>query len=321
MNLTKLFSSLFGSEKANIERASLPWVLEQSESVHGLTRLNWGLVYKRVEADFTHQDQHALWGDIAHTWLCSLRADLGDAYDISESDNFMMLSCESAHYNQTLLRYLEQCRRRLMHFLKGIANDDGFGKYVVIVFENNDRYYDYVSYFGPEEGTFGMSSGSFMSYGYEHFVFPHQDIHQTEPVAAHELTHAMVSHLPIPLWLNEGLAVNMEALLTGLGGLNLTRDLYAQHQSFWDEKNIQEFWRGESFSRPDDGQKLSYQLARILVSNLSEDQASFVGFCNKADWKDAGESAMVDFYQVSLSEMLVNFLGDGSWGPIPSRWN
>ena len=34
----------------------------------------------------------------------------------------------------------------------------------------------------------------------------------------HEMTHGSVAHLPLPLWLNEGLAVNTERRLAGATG-------------------------------------------------------------------------------------------------------
>jgi hypothetical protein len=227
----------------------------------------------------------------------------------------MLLSCEAPPYNKALLSYLEISRRRLLRYLDGIARDDGFGKFVVMVYEDNNRYYDYVSYFGSQEGTFGMSGGMFIHQGYGHLVFPHHEIENTELVAGHEMSHALVSHLNLPVWLDEGIAVNMEGVLKSYNSSPITHDLFDEHQIFWTEDNIQEFWFGESFSRSDEGQKLSYQLARILVSNLSEDIDTFVQFCNQADWKDAGEKALQRSYNFSLQDLLVNFLGDGDWLP------
>ena len=199
--------------------------------------------------------------------------------------------------------------------MKGIAKDQGYGKFVVMIFEDNDRYYDYVSHYGPQEGTFGMSAGMFIQDGYGHLVFPHREISMTELVAGHEMAHALVSHLEMPLWLNEGLAVNMEGALKGVNSSPITHHSFDKHQKFWSEENIQEFWTGESFARPDEGQELSYQLARILVDNLSEDSVAFVQFCNQAHWRDSGEKAVVENYGVSLQTMMENFLGDGSWRP------
>jgi hypothetical protein len=46
------------------------------------------------------------------------------------------------------------------------------------------------------------------------------------------------------------------------------------------------------------------------VFNLVQDFAAFVAFCNQADWKDAGDKAMLENYGLSLQDLLFNFLGE-----------
>jgi len=191
-------------------------------------------------------------------------------YTKIETDNFILISSEDHRYNKSLSVFLERCRKRLLSIAKGVCADEGFGKHVVIVFANIDTYYDYISYYGPQEGTYGLSSGMYLNYGYGHFVFQQGDMNMSEPIAAHEMTHALLAHLTPEM---------------------INKSAYKLHQDFWDREKIQQFWHGESFSRPDDGQKLSYQLAQILVTNLSKDYKAFVEFANKANWSDSGEIA------------------------------
>jgi len=216
--------------------------------------------------------------------------------------------------------FLERCRKRLLATAKGICKDEGFGKHIVIVFANLDSYYDYVSYYGPQEGTYGLSSGMYMNYGYGHFVFQQDDLDMAEPIATHEMTHALLSHLPLPVWLDEGMAVNMESVISSSIPRRLNKSLFELHQSYWNEKTIQGFWRGESFSKADEGQELSYHLAQILVTNLSKNFDAFVQFANKANWSDAGESAINEIYNLSLGDIVASFLGEGNWHPESSLW-
>lgn len=155
-----------------------------------------------------------------------------------------------------------------------------------------------------------------MNYGYGHFVFQHDNLDRAEPIAAHEMTHALLTHLPIPLWLNEGMAVNMEAMICGHLPPRLNRSMLDLHNEFWGESQIQEFWRGDSFSRPDDGQQLSYQLAQVLVSNLSKDYQAFEAFANQADFKDGGEAALNRVYGISLGELVDSILGSDNWSTV-----
>lgn len=281
---------------------------------------DWELIAKFVDENQHEKNQDQLWSDIARSWLHSLGSSLAHDYIKTETENFILLSSKNQRYNKLLITFLERCRKRLLSRTKGIFADEGLGKHVVIAFENLDSYYDYISHYGPQEGTYGLSSGMYLNYGYGHFVFQGDDLSTAESIAAHEMTHALLSHLPIPMWLNEGIAVNMESLLGGYPPERLDRSMAEQHQDFWTSKTIQQFWTGESFFRPDDGQKLSYQLAQILVAELSTNYDTFSEFANSADWRNAGENAFLDIYDLSLGDMVANFLGDGDWSPRPDEW-
>ena len=298
----------------------MDWLEQHFTVENSLSRPNWEPIYRHAESELSNEDQDKLWTEIMRCWVNKLCQDLSDGYYVKETDNFALLTNANTRYADSLSGFLERCLKRLNHILKGIASDEGFGKYVVMVFDNNDRYYDYISYYGPQEGTYGLSSGMYLNYGYGHFVFPHQELDFSEPIVAHEMTHAVLSHLPIPLWLNEGMAVNMEAMITGFNPPHLDKEMFTKHQSFWSEKEIQEFWYGSSFGRPDEGQQLSYQLAQILVTNLSEQYEAFAKFSNLAHWQDGGEAAIRDIFSISLGDMIGNFLGPGNWAPDPESW-
>ena len=130
----------------------------------------------------------------------------------------------------------------------------------------------------------------------------------------------MLAHLPIPLWLNEGLAVNMEQSITRLPQFRLTKEKQVKHQQFWQEKEVQEFWAGTSFSRPDQGNELSYQLAQLIVLSLSEDYERFAQFVNTANFSDAGEAAAIEVYGGSIGAVIHQYFGEGARSPNPVEW-
>lgn len=298
----------------------MEWLDQHFHEHDNLPRPDWERIYAHVDKYLSDSDQHQLWSEIARRWVSTLAGRLPAGYTSSESDNFLLLSKGGDRYIEVFQAFLERCRKRLLSILKGIANDEGYGRFVVMVFDDTNTYYDYTSYFGPQEGTYGLSSGMYLNYGYGHFVFPYQELDFAEPIAAHEMTHALLTHLPIPLWLEEGIAVNMEAMVCGSTPPRLDREMYAKHQAFWGEQEIQEFWTGDSFHRPDDGQQLSYQLAQTLVTNLSENYEAFVEFANKAARQDGGESAAEEVYGISLGDLIFSFLGEGEWWPQPGSW-
>lgn len=301
--------------------ATIPrWLKPLLRTENDISKPDWSEIYSHIERNNSVADTHETWTGIAHSWMGDLVTNLAHEYTKTESDNFILISTQDPRYNKLLCVFLERCRRRLLSVAKDIVRDQGLGKHLVIVFADIDSYYDYVAQYGSEGGTYGLSSGMYLNYGYGHFVFQQDNLEMAEPIAAHEMTHALLEHLPIPNWLNEGLAVNMEAVITGHSSGGINRSYLELHQEFWGEAEIQEFWSGDAFFRADEGQKLSYQLAQVLVTNLSKNYDPFVDFANHAHYHDGGEAAMQETYGFSLGDLVSSVLGEGPWVPKPESW-
>lgn len=277
-------------------------------------RPDWNEIASKIGDDLSPSELHSAWFEQCNKWLEAVSEAYGGNYHIHHSENFSLLSNESDRYVELFSSFLERSRQRILTTLHGIASDEGYGNHVALVFSDIDQYYDYVHMFYPDEGEFGLSSGMYINEGYGHFVFPTRDISEAEPIAVHELTHACLSHLPIPLWLNEGLAVLMEDVLAGKH-LYLDKEIVGRHQNYWNEKTIQNFWSGESFFAIDEGQELSYNLAHILVRNIARDYDSFITFANNANADNAGEEASLKYLGLSLCNVATSFLGEGNWKP------
>ncbi len=275
---------------------------------------DWNEIALKIGDDLEPAELNVEWRRACDNWLLSVANEFEGSYRIESSENFSILSNENERYVNVFTSFLEQTLKKILKTLNGIASDEGFGNHVAIIFENIDDYYKYVGMFYPDEGEFGLSSGMYINEGYGHFVFPSQEVSYAEPIAVHELTHACLAHLPIPVWLNEGLAVSMEEALAGIG-LYVDADLIARHKSHWNSETIQNFWSGDGFYASSEEQELSYNLAHILVKNLCEKFDIFIGFTNNANFEDAGESAAKEFLGVSLSDVIVAFLGEGNWTP------
>ena len=287
--------------------------------VNDFPRPDWGQIWDEV--DKLPQEQHESeifkWSQL---WLDKILSALPDSYRQVDSENFHLISSESEKYEKLLLGYFENALRRILQSLNGIASDEGSGKYVALVFSEPDIYYNYISYFYPEEGEFALSAGIYLNRGYGHFVFPFNEMADAEATAAHEMTHACLAHLPIPLWLNEGLAVTIEDELCGTQPLRMTNERLSEHREFWNEHTIQEFWSGQSFGRPDEGQSLSYELGRYCVRALAHDYDAFVDFANKASYEDAGDNAAVEVYGGGVGGLIEQFFGENDWSPKPEQW-
>jgi len=300
-----------------LNEPSIDWLKPLMPVADSLPRPDWSKINEHIERNLSHQDKDTLWISIAHDWVRATATHLKHEYTATETDNFILLSGQSERYNQSLIHFLERCRARLLKVLKNIADDKGYGKYVVMVFSDIDAYYDYVSFYGPQDGTYGLSSGMYLNYGYGHFVFQQDNLDMAELIAAHEMTHALLAHLSLPAWLDEGMAVNMEAVICGNAPQRVNHPMFELH---WGPDEIQEFWNGDSFFRSDDGQQLSYQMAQVLVTNLSKDYETFQKFANAANHSDGGEAAMNHVYGLSLGDLAASFLGEGDWHPKPKNW-
>lgn len=269
------------------------------------------------ERDALHRHANGL----AAAWLDATAEVLSGGCVRAESANFMLLSAMDPRATAVLLDYLERSRRRVLATLPDIAADQGHGKTVVMVFGDEEGYYRYIANYGSDSSQpEAFSGGMFIDAGYGHFVFAQGGFETMEPVVVHELTHCLVRHLQIPAWLNEGLAVNTEHRFVPSRPRYRPNELQYLFGSFWNASTIQEFWSGKSFQRADDGQPLSYELARLLVQLLDKEYDLLARFCAVATDRDGGEEAATSVLGMSLEELAAIVLGPGTWKPDPKSW-
>jgi hypothetical protein len=282
---------------------------------------DWDLVAASLEKRLANEDPHMLWSNVALHWLQVLRSTLGDDHAITTSDNFYLLAAVSPRDARVFTDYVEKSRSRILRLLDGMASHEGYGRSCVIAFPDEDTYYQYIASYYPDEGEFAFSSGMYINHGFGHFVCVRADMRAIEPIIVHELTHMLLSHLNIPAWLNEGLAVNTERILSPPGGsLYMPHEWRDMHQAFWTADTIQEFWTGKSFTRADEGNLLSYDLAQKLVTLLSHERDAFVRFVNEVDLRDSGQAAALAHLGLGLETAAQLVLGEGNWRPDPTTW-
>ena len=288
----------------------------------GFLRPDWTAVFDWIDT-LPEDRRAAAWLDCERAWLQQVRLALGPNYRLNESERAFLVSAQPANEAAATLRFLATTEARICRMLEEIADTNAFGKEILMIFEDQDDYYRYVGYFYPEEGEFAMSSGMFLNDGCGHFVLHGAELEHFEPVIVHEMTHSHVSHLPIPAWLNEGMAVNAEQRLTRRGAdVWSVQELEAMHRRFWTPETIQEFWSGAAYLRPDEGSELAYDLGRLMVVGLSQQWPAFKAFALAAKLDDSGAQAAHEHLDVDLGEFVRHFLGQdpGQWAPDPARW-
>lgn len=258
-------------------------------------------------------------------WLLHLRDAMGPHAHLHATDDaFILSTMEEPRVLQATASYVSTARGRIARVLGGLARFPPSQRSILIVFDSEEDYYHYVSIYYPERGEFAFSGGMHINAGCPHFVLVRADLSAIEPVIAHELTHSALSHLRLPKWLDEGLAVNTEHKVAGARHLLHTpHELHQMHLQFWNPERIQEFWSGASFNRTDDGNLLSYELARIIVEQMARHWESFAEFARSAKREDAGEAAAQAALSLNLgpyAAALLEMEAGDAWSPQPSSW-
>jgi hypothetical protein len=291
---------------------------------HGYPLVDWQAVQSWVDALEPGRRRGEAWSACEHAWLLHFRDALGATFTLLESDRAALVSSLEPHVGRATLEYMARSARRIGAVLEGIVQFPPWGKDILIVFDDEDSYYRYVSRYYPDTGEFAFSGGMHLDAGCSHFVTVKRELRLLEATIVHEMTHAGLGHLPLPTWLNEGLAVNTEHRLAGAvrPALDEPVRLHDRLRRFWSVVKIQDFWSGESFHLAD-SQTLSYELARILVEQLARDWPPFARFAQRADRADAGAGAARECLGLDLGELVTGLLERDtprSWAPNPAKW-
>jgi hypothetical protein len=302
-----------------------PFVIDEHTGTHeGLPYLRWRDVYAWVDS-LPEAERAQAWGAVEAVWNEHLARGLGPSCRVDRGEGVIVVSSLEPHEAAATVDFMQKTLRRILRTLEGVARPFEYGSEVLVLLDDEDTYYRYVSRFYPDEGEFAFSGGMKVNDdGAIYYIGVRGRVRDIEPLIAHEMAHGCVSHLPLPLWLNEGIAVNSEyALVRAVPAKYPPDEMRRRHLEFWTTDTIQEFWSGDSFHRTDDGTTLSYDLARILVEHLAADWPRFVQFANAAHWEDGGAAAARAHLGTSPGALAAAFLEARStepYEPRPDSW-
>jgi hypothetical protein len=257
-------------------------------------------------------------------WLLHFRDAIGQHAHLWETDEAWVLSSYDATRARAAARFVATTRRRITQLLDGLARFPSGTRSTLVVLDDLEQYYRYITNYYPDEGEFALSSGVFIKTGCPHFVTVADDLSTIEPVIAHEMTHASLAYLRLPRWLDEGIAVTTEHHVTPrYRRADHELELMAAHLEFWDAARMQEFWSGKCFRRTDDGNRLSYDLARKIVGLVGREWSSFTKFVRGVKRADAGAAAAISELKFDLGQLAaaaIRIPVQPGFTPDPQAW-
>lgn len=298
--------------------ATLPDISQHLHIAQRYCYPDWDAIDDVIATTLTENEWHDAWVAAASLWLERMRDLLGSRYHLYETENFLVLSAAPSRVILKANKTYEDALKNIRASFEGLPSIVGYGKHVVLMFSSLSDYYGYLDHFYPD-GEHPMSGGIYLNIGYGHMAIPATDHDGHLSTLVHELTHACLRPYPLPCWLDEALAMRMQNLLCDSSNFHLDQELFHKHLAHWNETSIQHFWSGESWSMPDDSFELSYNLAQILWRkievDLSVSREEMLHLLQHAHCDDAGESAFQDLFQISLGDLIADFLGEGNWTP------
>jgi hypothetical protein len=299
------------SESPQLSIADIPQALEWAESI---PYLNWDAIEEWISSQPGTHSPNDYRCEIQRQWVDELADVFGPPYLWTESDELILLTARPAAEASDILRIAER-RYRATKDVVGAPNSPQ-AKLVILCFDSQEHMYDYLAPMYPE-GEFGGVGGFCVLEGPPHIALP--DLRDSfEPTLLHEMTHACLGK-DVPGWLQEGIAQIVEHRLLGHQPTHLDERRIRRHRHHWSKRGLQAFWEARSFSDPDRGQELSYELAYVLVSITAGDERDrFAAFLRAATSNDFGAAAAEQHLGFSLGELAGRFLGSGNWQPQPS---
>jgi tetratricopeptide (TPR) repeat protein len=279
---------------------------------------NWETIEAWINQHIAEKDRPLAWSEAVAQWLLVLNSALGGSYHIQESAKLLMFCPRDFRQTAALLDYSESGLGAIGQLLGDVGPARWRGPIPVLLFGDRDTYFTYLSQFYPE-GEWGGSGGMCFKEGYVHIALHPGTVDGLQIVIAHEITHAYLAHLPLPQWLEEGITQMMEGMLHSHGGFSLDAEKAQQVKNYWRENGLRAFWWGDGFVLPDEAQQFSYRLAAILFHLIANDyRQALPSFLRHAHSDDAGESAAQEFLGKSLADLAAQFLGPGTWTPVPA---
>lgn len=284
-----------------------------------LPQVDWDVVGRWISRHVPQAEQSQAWSDVVDQWLDRLDRALGKKNRAMLSKNLLLFAPSSFPHMEALLDFGEAGLAEIQTALGDLATESRRGPIVLLLFADKRTYGRYTSPFDPAVGAIQSAGMCFRSGSLVHVALQPGTIESLQRTVLHEITHACLGHLNLPLWLEEGITqLAEEAALPAWSRFQLKSEEASAIREFWRERGLSEFWWGTGFFAIDGLQQFSYQFAEVMFRTITTNyKKRLPEFVRRACADDAGESAARDVLGKGLAELAQQFLGPGNWEPVP----
>jgi hypothetical protein len=293
------------------------WVDRHSVLHRGLPFPDWDALLATMREETGSEASPACLDGLAAAWLGNVAGALGDSYRFYGSRRLLLVTPADAEGTARLARRLDAACDALRRIFDGILAPPPAPRIGVLAFTRRAAFREFESVW-TEAGH--PASGGFMLPGpFPTVVF----VARTPPdenAEVHELAHALVVHLAMPSWVDEGLAQLAEDVVLGRAPRAIGDAALERLPGAFSDGRIQLFWSGACFHTDDVVFELGYDLAWAAVRSLSRDPEKFRRFANEARKEDGGREALERIYGGSPGALVGRWLGAGDWEPDPETW-
>src|SRR5262245_37775954 len=147
---------------------------------------------------------------------------------------------------EALLDSAESGLNSILDVLGDVAAAQWSGPLVMLLFADAEGYCRYVSPFDQERAYFRSGAMCFTE-GYLHIALRPYPLETLQSTMLHEMTHACLAHLTLPLWLEEGITQLVEEAGTGQSRFFIDGKIAVEMRRYWQEHGLGDFWWGGGF--------------------------------------------------------------------------
>ena len=284
-------------------------------------RLDWHSIRVWVEEHIDNAEQSDAWREIVIQWLETLNNALSDRYQIDAGTDVILFFSRNFEHGKSLLSFSQSGLAGIRKALGDVACEAWLGPLPILVFADSYDYHDYLSGASPDSEKIPSLGMCFRNAkDYVHVALAGYTWPELQKMIFHELTHACLSHLTLPLWLEEGVAqLAEEEAVPAWSRFSLEAAQAKELREFWCANGLREFWWESGFQAMDEIQSYSYQLAQVLFRLLLTDhRPKIADLLRHADAADAGDAAAREVLGISVDDLAAKFLGEGDWRPFPA---